>query len=333
MLDEYKEFEEYTYDIGNIQDPPERIRWGMLQVRYSQKTGRGKYSFAGMNRPLSVIARFFLFRDGASVKEAAARAQEVKNILCCWCGSAAGIPGNLPAEYAHLDRWFPRYLTTIIPDSIDDAGREKVLQNQCQKAGERKEKGYLRKVFPNRISDYDYFAIGYDRVIANALRTGPLHRYALGVMEGAFDAVEKRGGVSGSRRRSSKKGEMLARVTGIAMMSAPACSGETPGTVPGEFMINPTDLGNWYTSKIKIEKRHYACFIYNGEDFLEECDQIGKTGTIYCLNRKWVECFRPMLVRTDQEGDVPETFIREHPGYVYYVDNGGGRRMTVILPE
>lgn len=168
MLDELKEYEQYTFDLDGGIPPDYRLR---------EKTFLK--SFSGLPRAMTTIARGCLFPLG---DEAALGLEVVENVLRHWCGFAGEGDDALPPKLAHLDRWVPRYIALL--ESSGDEGESKTVDKWLEKdengnASGQRAKRLDRGLFEGRSDADDRNMAFYERAIAEAVRLGPLKQRVL----------------------------------------------------------------------------------------------------------------------------------------------------------
>jgi len=168
MLDELREYREYTNEGGC-----ERLRSKEFGSENKEKKGApGGFKFGGLGRPMTIIARRFLF----STDNLSAGAEQAKKALEIWLGYSddagdrrfAGLAGSL---HSFMDRVYPEKY-------------ERMRESLAQK----KDK-FLIPIFSKNEQNAgnDYYSLTYDRAIAIGCADGPLKRYYL-VCEGVpFD--------------------------------------------------------------------------------------------------------------------------------------------------
>lgn len=95
MLNEIKEFEQYTFQLNSV---------------FDKKDCRLKYAtlfpfFSGLERALTIIARWYIFKDGKERNDF--NEENTKEILKAWCGFNPEV--SLP-EITLLKDWLPWYI-------------------------------------------------------------------------------------------------------------------------------------------------------------------------------------------------------------------------------
>ena len=107
MLDEIREYEQYTMDVNKFGSPDS----GDVRLKFFSLI---KKNFSGLARAMTVIARYHMFPDGVMTDKF--DADRVQAVLRAWCGF------NYKDEYASyasyieenkLDNWLDRYIRTV----------------------------------------------------------------------------------------------------------------------------------------------------------------------------------------------------------------------------
>ena len=222
MLDEWKEYEEYTFDLSQ---KPFACSLRLKNVTLQK-------GLSGISRAMTVVARHGLFEEipeepafpggfqSARIVSADAfgerpeeeqkgRIRYAKDCVRLWCGDSLEIV-PCSAEQVKLKDWLPRYLTVLTEKEKNPLSEEDALKLRkdlvyritgknprkettdagtdfagllasCAAAGTGMEFGPFHEViFENEEAEQnDFNKVTYDRIIARALRQGPLKKYYL----------------------------------------------------------------------------------------------------------------------------------------------------------
>ena len=119
MLDEILEYQQYSFDIDKADDQVQRLKRSTLIRLNNSKNGKTNKHIAltGLNRVLTIIARYFLFNiyDGDDhLKE------KTILVLKSWLGHKAPMDDS-DTEVYQLYRWLPLYIENILlRESIEE---------------------------------------------------------------------------------------------------------------------------------------------------------------------------------------------------------------------
>lgn len=187
-------------------------------------------------------------------------------------------------------------------------------------------------------SDYDSKEndankLTYDRIIANAIRHGPLKRYYL-VCELKNEAeLENKVYVKGKGKAQL---DVPLKLTAMYLLATPKERRKTGAQyVPRFAAIKQCDLANWQTldgkiQKDKIEKYYY---ISSSEDAKQTADKrlfeqleqrIGGNYTKIRINEKWMKDFQWDIV---EENEL-DAYLSEKKGRSFFRDDGAGKPLV-----
>ena len=115
MLNEIREYEEYTYDLDNTASVPKRIKYNVLTKGLNEESsGIG----CGIESILSIIARHFLFDFNAL--GALANADAAECAVLAWIGSKpdenkqSALSTEIQDEIESIKGWYPGYIEKIL---------------------------------------------------------------------------------------------------------------------------------------------------------------------------------------------------------------------------
>ena len=174
----------------------------------------------------------------------------------------------------------------------------------------------------------DYHKITYDRIIANALEQGRLHRYYLVCKSNSlpFDSVRKfteKNKGSGKKLVSTDK-DLLLKMTAAYLLQQ---TGYAPGYAPEYVVITLTDISNWMIKKDKpsnFELDKYK-FVNTGEGLFDK-------KTISSTHKKDGVCKKGNLAKTRIHPEWAKEFYLvderdidhpEHKGRIFFSDIDG----------
>lgn len=281
MLDEIREFQEYTMDLDTL------WRGKKFRLQYLTLTN----ALSGLERAMTIICRHYMFHGG--MKGGAPDAPQLTEILKAWCG----FPHAPTSGAKALQGWLTNYICQILlrnglennrPPLANEVYQEsmKILaaispadppppevcleklaalekikdfpaQQSCLKKImtslkdlSYKSKSLPKDIFPAnpKIKENDYKAITYEKIIANAFVAGPLKRYYLVAASDPFQGRIENLPVSyGNREPYTKKfrnndRDLILKVTAAYLLQNKTGSKEY-------VTVSQTDIANWMASK------------------------------------------------------------------------------------
>ncbi len=246
MLNEIKEFEEYTCDIKK--ETARRLKWGNIIGR----------DFQGVPRVLTVIARYAYYEGFASY-DAEKKADAIVYLLNCWCGfedypgenkedreEFDELIGKTP-KLKHVRGWLPGYIIQLAADN----GKTTKIDKKLETLKNEKKKSWNRSPFLDNIEDH---AISFKGIVADAINEGPLkERYLMLKKHPMEDAVG-----CGKVSENDMYDKWLKTLAAVIM-------GKAEGSKYAD--VNYPDLANWIVSGVseggKIDERIIDKMKYN----------------------------------------------------------------------
>lgn len=320
MLDEWKEYEQYTADLTAANAP--------RRMRYDNLTD----SFASVPRAMTIVARRVL--DGRNTPERIAFARDC---LRLWCGHAelGDGEGQIPlaeseadcALQAQLAGWFPRYLALLAADKRS-ANKEKAAEKLEKKAAQFAVRG-TRYDAPELDADRaekdsDLRAITYESVIADAINAGPLHtRYlvaASGLDEAAlFQGVKmKKSDVSSVKLIHAP--EWRTQILKLTAMYLLGCCGKARGAVSIKLSDADTYLQTNTAAKEKNEPDLFQRMTLDGEQIFQK-ETFSNAICRLRVSAKWLDRGGFVLATEDE--------LKNYPGALYYADGDWAEKLLV----
>ena len=316
MLDEWKEYEQYTADL-TAADVPRRMRYDNLTD-----------SFASVPRAMTIIARRAL--DGQNTAE---RVGFARGCLQLWCGHAA--LDEIPAAASEEDRalqsrlagWFPRYLALLAADKRA-AGREKAAEKLEKRAAQFAERG-KRYDMPELDADRaekesDLRAICYESVIADAINAGPLRTRYLVVASGLDEAALFQGVKMKASDVSSPKlahaPKWRTQILKLTAMYLLGCCGKARGAVSFKLSDADTYLQTNTAAKEKNEPDLFQRMKLDGEQIFQK----ESFSNAICRLRASAACLARggfVLAAEDE--------LQNYPGALYYADGTWAQKLLV----
>ena len=206
MLNEIGEFKAYT----------EKPVYRSVGKRDTAWLGRFTFNtfldFEGLGRILTIVARGYLFRDGADPYESI---EYARNALCAWCSipvkskkapEAGTVPkvnfGHLSTDFPELvdkkgNGWFHRHVKNVIkfarknPDLVS-----KPAQKNCEKLAAGFTREWKKKVKQLQVPAFAQntkaaWGLRFDDILADALELGPLQNYEISLSQDVINKLKE----------------------------------------------------------------------------------------------------------------------------------------------
>lgn len=304
MLNEIKAFDEYTCELssGNI-------------CRLNEEVLKNKNHLNGMTGAMTVIARAELDNRGyfqASESEQRDIIEQVIECLREWVGFADEST-KMITSYCN---WFKKYYESrIIPL---DTSEDKTQIKPWEKIKKEKKNGY-EDVLVNTTCDVDEnsnIKITYERIVADAIFFGPLHRYYLVFKEEAINSLtNNKKQMDPKKKKSGEKIENALKLISLYLLKR-AYTGNTAN------VINNADLANWaqcYTifhDGCAGKKGYFNGIKYNENPLFSNMTVAGNVSKLI-VNPNFLSDFDFRIVLENDFEGVSD-------GYVFYSDLGAG---------
>ena len=346
MLNEIKEFEEYTLPIEsleNLQNP--RLKFFPLI----------KKSFSGLERALTIIARHYIGNETAEFDE-----EKIKNYLRAWLGfEVVDSKNNIIAEKPN--GWLNNYIRKVFlekylqecrnncdefdkfnvssTDSIDDlmnkkeviptfdsykklslsVGRLKyvieALYNLRYKAKlfEKPIFSVKNEKMPDSKQGNNFKQITYDLILANAFNLGSLKRYYLVCKDEPFQKVinysEKK---SKATKLEADDEDLILKIVAMYLLQQLNSS-----CIQEYVYINKMEIYNWLLDKTNFELEKYRFQMSNEEIFYE---------SIIGGNVKKIK-IHPEFRSNFKIVEEMEFYKSENNGRIFFSDFGAGAHL------
>lgn len=359
MLDEIREYEEYTYDLDNTENPPKRIKYNVL-TKGLQDEGGG--IGCGIESILCIIARHFLFmNDQGAFKNAGA----AECAISAWLGiepdseKMSLLSDETRAEIEAIRGWYPDYIKKIlIPERETqikhNEGNQKAI-NALKKNIDIL-KGILdnlrSETFRNNLNkstwEYgysgknDYKVLFTEKVLANAAVRGPLRRRYLICLDPDLDSVvikehPKRRPKEGLTKREEYD-DLYLRFISAWLLSQIRTKSDKMSDNPTKYRtnvnrsvpINMTEISGWALGDTKLAKDKIPdCF---RGIILESVNKQQSKMYFYLSNNgenskdseRWFESCGWNIIDATEGNKRLENFIKRHPEYCFWKDMGSG---------
>lgn len=332
MLDEIREIQEYMYMPSEDREQPGRIK----RIIFCHAG-----NLNGIERIMTMIARYFLFIDNENTDNCIRRAEAA---LRMWTGNTPldyveyrknktydlEKEAELAPEYEYLafnypwlNWWLPVYLRmdtkgvdVTKPENIEKSIKQ--LQNKKSQFG--------RKVFSKSFGSNDYKRISYEKVIANAFSArGPLKRYYLVCTDPEWDRyLHRKSGKKISKHPNDH--DKILKTMGAYMIER---SRKYRQDNKSRFEpVNYTDIAFWTEAQKKIDKSFYENYLVEDRP-LFKCI-IGASGNQSKIkpDEEWYEQSGWSLIDATIDDSDLDRFLRENPEAVFYSDNGSGTPLS-----
>ena len=299
MLNEIREYEQYTAHLNTLREPAAR------RLKYVTLI---KNHLGGLERAMTIIARRFIFKD----KETAEHFNEaaVIEILKAWCGFRNE---SDMSETEHLNAWLPNYIRQVLLEEAQqeqDLNRVRLINSWIEKLN-NKNKEFSKSMYPDSfISENSYKAITYERIIANAFHEGKLEMYYLLCETDPLATGCIRKNTTTNVKMKDSDYDLLLKATAYHLLQKKDNEQEYA-------FFNQSDLANWLLVKADPKKFELEKYILTAtSEPLFSKTTIGHNATKIKIHPKWMEKFR--LVKAD-DIDNPE-----NRGRIFYSDPGCG---------
>lgn len=346
MLDERFEYLEYTCFLGD--EAAGRLKYSTLRVNLS-----------GLDRATLIIARHFLFEEGAlSAENKQSRIDSAKAALRLWlsieeecadgqttaclneediknlnCRLYRYINKNIESEQKKVEFSKNECLSEQDSCSVEDDGSDtddtdtaKDNKNGWQKIHDdfiKKRKGYDKDLYNAKY----YKSVSIDKQIAKALRFGPLKRYYLAAQK---SPLNKKGEPESSFKliTKSKKNalDLTLKLTAALLLEERRLRdfGSESICGPAFRKYNKKDLSNWCLLD-KVENENLEWAEYNKKKVFE---YISNDNTASArLNPEYLKAFGWKVI---EESELDE-FLRENPEGVFFSDQGSGKELALKI--
>ena len=319
MLNERLEVSEYLYDVKNIDPRPERIKRSVLLWQND---------LVGMERFLIMLARFFIYEDGADYEEGLKRADAA---IRMWCGHApekrsedklADQYEYLEENYPWLDYWLVDYLREIVSHENEQA------MEQVEKGIivlENKKPGFSISSLNKQPKENDFKAIRYDKIIANAaVSRGPLKQYYLACADPEWDL-----NIHGKGNRKLTDGQHDRVLKTVAAYMLERSVKQRRDEAPRFELINYMDITFWTIGSRRLNRGEYNGFAVADRPLFSF--QKGMSGNAAKIkpDPEWFKACSWELIDATEDDSALDAFLENNPEGIFYSDNGGGKPLEL----
>lgn len=297
MLNEIREYEQYTAPLDTLKEPAAR------RLKYLTLI---KSHLGGLERAMTIIARWFIFKDNDTVENF--NEATIIEILKAWCGFQSK---NDISEAEHLKDWLPKYIRQVLLGEAlqkQETNRIKLINTWLEKLNNRN-KEFSKSMYPDNFkSENSYKAITYERIIANAFLEGKLEMYYLLCETDPLESECIRKNTTTNVKMKEPDYDLLLKATAYYLLQKRDNGQEYA-------FFNQSDFANWLL--VKADPKNFELEKYlltaTGEPLFSKTT-IGHNTTKIKIHPKWMEKFR--LVKA-ADIDNPE-----NRGRIFYSDPG-----------
>lgn len=316
MLDEYREYSEYTCKIngGNC---AERIKYGTMV--------RSGANFAGLERILTIIARYYLFYHGdkneTDDRDRAAAYAAVRS----WLGYTiddyeALLDDDIKKEIKAIKGWIRKYIRTVMIPGRNDAEEKKKLKTRINKLGKWE---YFSDLFKScydnglwRSDDLNELTL--EKAVANAASRKGLKRFYLACGDPGLDELKTASGKKLSRKSKDK----LLKIVAAYLLENYYIDKEVRST--SRFApFSKTDFSYWYSDGYMKDLPDIRL---NGSKLIENFSRDSDTKIRF--NSEWLQNCGWTLIDATEDDSMLEEYLAAHEGHHFYRDNGANKALT-----
>lgn len=321
MLNEIREADGYLFD-------PDAGACEYQSLNTKLFCGK-KGDLNGLDRAMTMVARYFLFEDGADEEQAIARA---KVALMMWCGlMPENLKGALAEEHLYLmvkypwiDHWLPELLKR---ESAMDSGPNSAIVEKALTKLEKRRDQFTYGALTYANANNNFKLLSYEKVIANALiARGPLKKYYLVCNDADwFSKVCKKKRGEEYANPMGKDEDKVAKLIAAYLLET---NRKKKRTVSAGFEpVSLNDVSAWIGMKTKLTNTNFAVFSYQKQALFEF--EMGRSGNMIKVrpNADWFEhCGWALIDATEGDAALDE-WLADHPGAVFYSDHGMAARL------
>lgn len=316
MLNEIREADGYLFD-------PDAGACEYQSLNTKLFCGK-KGDLNGLDRAMTMVARYFLFEDGAEEEQAIARA---KVALMMWCGLVPGdLKGALAEEHLYLlvkypwiDQWLPKLLRR--ESAMDGGPNEAIVEKTLQKLEKRREP-FMYATLTQANQGNSFKLTTYEKVIANAIVAGgPLKKYYLVCKDADwFTKVCKERGSKRYADPMPKDEDKVAKL--IAAYLLEVNRKKKRAVSAGFEPVSLNTLATWLGVNTKFTNTKYTVFSFEKRELFEF--EMGRSGNMIKVrpDADWFECCGWTLIDATEGDAALDEWLADHPDSVFYSDRG-----------
>ncbi|MBR0457314.1 MAG: hypothetical protein IJJ01_11680 [Firmicutes bacterium] len=325
MLNETLEAGEYLYDFRNDKNRLGRIKSVVLLKKDDQK----RHQFLGLERILTVIARYFIYEDDVEYEEGIRRADAA---LRMWCGHAPENKADdilsdqyeyLQDNYPWIEWWLPEYLRETVSKDNED---EMENVEQAIIALKNKKMSYSVSSLNKQAKDNDFKTIRYDKIIANAaVSRGPLKKYYLACNDAEWERHFRR---AKNMKPTKLQHDRALKTMAAYMLERSQKMRKDPA--PRFELINYLDITHWAEGgNTVMDKGKYKDLVVSDRPlFVFQSGVSGNTAKIK-PDPEWFKACDWQLIDATIDDSALDEFLDNNPDGIFYSDDGGGKPLAV----
>ena len=333
MLDERLEYQQYTYDPQELHHVC-RLKYRGLIKPTSKGKGEEKEkgpSFSGLRRAMTIVARYYLFDVFGDEPDRKERVKDTMDALRRWVGDLSHADEEKEGKYSlFFSDWLPNYINLCLKMEYRD--NDEILANLDKALVALKKEEYPH--FNRSQADVASWnvntthTITYEDIVYCANYAGCLKRYYLVCKDGLSENI-KRLHISnrGEEHIMPVKGsfaDLLLKALAVFLLA-----GEGEMTKREFRLINKTDLENWIINK-QLNNSYISEFMYHDQQVFV-CQKIDANQTELKVLPEFLKAYDLQLIEEEGHGEAIDSFMAEHPGYVFYRDEGACRYLSKNL--
>ncbi len=317
MLDEYKAYHEFSKENLEAEQPIRRIKFSHLSDHLKGLPGAMEY-----------VARHALYHemdvekhadDTSYVLEAC---EYARNSLASWIGY-----DTYDEEETQLSGLLKYWMHTIGKDPLYISSPK--IEDTQKKLLKRRKTLEHKQMEDKAVGNYNTLnETTYDRIIANALRKGPLQKYFLvGKSNWTENLYLLKGGKPGNKKTKLNKSstDKILRIVAAWVLASQRYERVQPRFVK----INLSDINQWAVPQNpKLDefiREVYWEDIPVFEKYNIDSGKKEKGGAAYTklkINESWLKRCDWHLIKDDGSDETIETFLKEYMQYTIYKDLG-----------
>ena len=337
MLDEIREYKEYTWDLDGDKFA-ERIKYGTLSK------GKG---FSGLERMLTIIARHFLYEEDDKVEQADIDAAYAA--IRSWFSITnkdykKKLNDERIKEIDAICCWAQKYISNVLIEEVKkDKDKKKTLEKKLdwiksEDFRSRLVKSNFENGLPNKRKNSDEKEITIDRVVANAICRKKLRKFYLCCEGACFENVKilKDEKVNLGiidimpvpHELNEKQKDTLLRLVAVYLLENFYIDGceikETVRLVP----FNKMAFSNWYMGAKYFDwtDARYVC----DEEYLIKRHKRNRSnsGNKIGFNEAWFKKYGWTLIDATDGDEELDEYLKGHPNAHFYRDDGASKALV-----
>ncbi len=342
MLDEWKEYEEYTRaDLFATETSRLNPKFFFSVTKNKDdkddKDGKAttmnlEFNSAGIRRVLTIIARYHLFHSKETYYPSAtdretrdAYISKIKDNLNEWCFSQN--------ETGLLYQYYLEYI------SSDKLSEEDIKPFWDDFATKKKKDWNITKIYiPLERENYPQNAITFLEIIADAIWIGPLKTKFLAIKKGFDEDITYQSSRSKKDPASFYKGKRVRKLTITGeknreyllkiISSYLLLEQNIPDGLKADYLpLHRTDLANWMAySSFKDRPGEVPIFFWKEDSLIDLPKKHNSTTPIFRLNSRFLREYDAKLI----EKKEIKKYTKE---YVIFEDNGAGKNTLTERKE